>query len=83
MEIKTKFNVGDEAWAIIEYKAQKVRVVKINIYVRTTTHPISRKIFGQATATYDVGNNIIDPPLRADIPADEVFSTKTELLESL
>lgn len=82
MEIKTKFNVGDEVWAIIRYKAQKVYVVKINIYVRTE-HSDSRGFYGQARDTYDVCDNFADRAIRTDIPADEVFSTKAELLESL
>ena len=68
MEVKTKYDIQDTVWMVSNNKVVKVIVTGLGI---TITGPDSYEVF------YSVNHSSID------IPENQLFKTKEELLESL
>lgn len=83
MTIKTKYNIGDEVWAIYEYQVLKFRIAEIRIKTN------GKKTFVEYLLVYSPVEISEDDILSADIeikdiiPERYLFPTKEELLKSL
>lgn len=72
MEIKTKYNIGDEVWAIVDNEIQKSKVFGFRILILAkTTEPHYIDIVYSLQKGFDW------------VSEDKIFSTKQELINSL
>lgn len=72
MEIKTKYNIGDEVWWINENKAQTGEIVSIHFHQWSDT---------SCTMEYTISRYDVDE--RHKVYETFLFPTKEELLKSL
>lgn len=82
MELKTKFNPGDEVWAMYQNKPRKFRISTIEIYLYAPGTPMVRRhqeIYVEAVNDPNKRNN----PQHLRYGADECFATMEDLKNHL
>lgn len=82
MELKTKFNPGDEVWAMHQNKPRKFRISAIEIYLYAPGTPMVRRhqeIYVEAVNDPNKRNN----PQHLRYGADECFATMEDLKNHL
>lgn len=75
MEIKTKYNIGDEVWYISNNKVNSLKITRINVLTSLIPKTIGYGCELNQCVDYCEGNIVL--------PEYKLFPTKEELLKSL
>lgn len=93
MEIKTKYNIGDELWFINNTKAIKGHIHHIKIHIESKAEVKSgnkrdliktgKRILSSLTIGYHMATDSSGAYFVKPTPENELFITKEELIKSL
>lgn len=77
MKIETKYNIGDKVWAIVENRAQYLRIEGVEVSTLTETFDESGKLVSyKIRINYYLGDGVWVNDI-------DCFSTKEDLIKSL